>query len=245
MYKIISISNEFPNVETTDFSSNVSLTDYDIIIIDPAHVVSSFPKSGIESDNKRYIIQQNAHVLSELIQRRQSEISALLNKGKIIVSFLDPLFNVKLISNSIKNVEVNNYSWIPNDEKRRFTNRLIDGAGTGLNLVEKNHLFAPYFLVFQKEINFKAYIDISISAFDLGDVFAANSADLVVGFSFNISKGIVVFLPRINFNEENSTKFVGVLLQIAKKYFGSEVKSPPPDWTSSFAVRCRFAGRKN
>jgi hypothetical protein len=29
---------------------------------------------------------------------------------------------------------------------------------------------------------------------------------------------------------------VGVLLQIAKKYFGSDVKTPPPDWTNAFKV---------
>lgn len=234
--KIISIFNKLPDIETTTFSSNVSLTDFDIVVIDPAHVVSSFPKSELASDNKRQALQQNAHVLSELIYRRQSEISALLNKGKMVVSFLDPLYEVELASRNMKSTNVNNYSWLPDDEKRRFTNRLVDGTGTGLSLVEKNHLFAPYFLAFQKDLNFKAYVDISVAAFDLGDAFVANSADLVAGFSCKISKGVVVFLPRFNFNEENNGKFVGVLLQIAKKYFGSEVKSSPPDWVSAFVV---------
>jgi hypothetical protein len=133
-------------------------------------------------------------------------------------------------------VRVNNYSWLPDDEKRRFTNRLIEGTGAGVKLVEKNHLFAPYFLAFQKDLIFQAYIDIPVPSFDLGDAFISNSADLVVGFSLKISKGNVVFLPGFKFTDENNRKFIGVLLSIAKKYFGSEVKSPPPDWTSTFTV---------
>jgi len=236
MYKIISISNKFHDIEVTSFPSNVSLTDFDIVIVDPTDIASSFPKTEPDSNNKRYILHQDAHVLSELIQRRNSEFFALLNKGRMIVSFLDPLFEVRLNSSSLKNVQINNYSWLPDEGKRRFVNRLISGSGTGLKLDEKNHLFASYFFAFQKDLNFTAYVDISTASFDLGDAFISNSADLVVGFSCKISNGIVVFLPRFSFNEENNKKFVGVLLQIAKKYFGSEAKSLPPDWTDNFTL---------
>lgn len=237
MYRIVSIENEFPDIETTDFSGDVSLTDFDIVIVDPTHVVSSFPKSEIDSNNKRYIGGQNAHSVLDVIERRRSEILALLNKGRLIVTFLDPLFDARLISQGFNSpIQISNYSWLPDDNRKRFVNRLIKGTGTGLKLVQKDHLFSPYFSAFQKDLSFDAYVDIQVSSFDLGDVFISNSTDLALGFSFNISNGIVVFLPRFKFSDENNRKFIGVLLQIAKKYFGADAKTPPPDWINSFKI---------
>jgi hypothetical protein len=171
------------------------------------------------------------------VERRQSEFSALLNKGRLVISFLDPLFEVRLSSHEIRSSPpINNYSWLPDEDKRRFTNRLINGSGTGMKLVQKDHLFSSYFSAYQKDLNFTAYIDILFSTFDLGEVFITNSTDLTVGFSLKISNGLVVFIPRFTFNEDNNRKFIGVLLQIAKKYFGSEIKIPPPDWVNAFTV---------
>jgi len=237
MLRIISVENEFPDIETTSFSGNVSLTDYDVVIIDPTNVVSSFPDPSTDSSNRRFIGGQDAHYVLDIIQRRRSEVAALLNKGRLIVTFLDPLFDVKLTSKAFSStIEINNYSWLPDDNRKRFVNRLIQGTGTGLHLVHKSHLFSSYYSAFQKDLSFNAYVDIPIAAFDLGDAFISNSADLVLGFSFNISNGIVVFLPRFKFNEDNNRKFVGVLLQIAKKHFGSDAKTPPPDWVNAFTV---------
>ena len=68
MLKIISISNKFPDVETTDFSGNVSLTDFDVVIIDPLYVVNSFPASKIASDNERYINDIDNTIASQVVK---------------------------------------------------------------------------------------------------------------------------------------------------------------------------------
>lgn len=105
-----------------------------------------------------------------------------------------------------------------------------------MHLVENNHLFSSYYLAFQKELTFSACVDITPDSFKYGEAFIQNSANRVVGFSAKISNGILVFLPQFNFSDENDKKFVGILLQIAKKHFGTEVKSLPPDWTGTFVI---------
>lgn len=237
MLKILSIENKFPDIKSAGFSGNISLTDFDIVIVDPSHVAASFPESKVDGNNNRYIAGQHAHILLETIHRRRSEFSALLNKGRMVVTFLDALFDVRLISQGFSNaVQINNYSWLPDDNKKRFINRLVNGTGAGLKLVQKDHLFSSYFYAFQKELTFNAYVDTPSSFFDLGEVFIANSTDLAAGFSLRISNGLVVFLPRFKINEENNKKFLGILVSVAKKYFGSETITPPPNWVNAFEV---------
>lgn len=238
MLKIISLATKYNDIESTGVFSDLSLTDYDVVIIDPNDFTHSFPVSDLDSNNKRYIKGQSAHVLLEKMNRRSNEIKVLLDKGRLIIVFLDALFNVRLISLGLGNkaFPINNYSWIPDESKRRFTQRLITGTGTSLKLTRKDHMFSPYFYAFQKELSFHAYLDMPVDDFDLGDVFIANSTDLAVGFTMRVSNGVIAFLPRFKATEENNNKFIGILLGIAKKHFGSETPTNPPDWTESIKI---------
>lgn len=159
-----------------------------------------------------------------------------MNNGKVVVSFLTPANEVNLHSRGFrKGIKIHNYSWLPN-ESTIFINRLVNGKGSGLTLVDKKHLFSPYYHAFRGALNFTAYVDIAASAFDIGEAILSNSADQVVGFSQKISNGTVVFLPDYISNPENDKKFVGVILDIVTKILGTHIKSVPPEWVRNFTV---------
>lgn len=236
MYKVLSISKEYPEFEHAVFNSDVSFTDYDIVVIDPRSVEESFPKAEVAEDNKHYIRGRNAHELKEIMQRRQSEILALLNNGKMVISFLTPIYKVRLRSDSIKSgTTLHNYSWLP-EESSSFVNNLIEGKGSGITLVAKEHPFSAYFHAFKNALTFTAYVNISVQAFDKGEAILSNLASRVVSFSQKISNGAIVFLPDYLFNPENDKKFVGVILDIVTKILGTHAKSVRPEWVRNFTV---------
>lgn len=237
MYKIASVGNSFLGTELVNFDSAISLTDFDIVIIDPVHVGGSFPKFSTGADNRRNIRDKDAHILLDLMTRRKSEISALVNNGRMIVSFLAPLFDVVVSSPRLDKRILDNYSWISGEALRLFTHRIVDGLGTNLRCVNNKHLFSPYYFALQKELIFSAYVNDLTDNFKYGEPFIVNSANQIAGFTCKVSNGLMVFLPYFNMvEEENAKKFIGVLLQIAKKYFGTNIVTPPPAWTKSFAV---------
>jgi len=114
--------------------------------------------------------------------------------------------------------------------------RLTDGKGFGLTLVDKKHPFSTYYHAFKEALNFTAYVDILTSDFNIGEAFLSNLVNQVVGFSHEISRGSVVFLPDYISNPENDKKFVGVILDIVTKILGTHIKSVPPEWVNNFTV---------
>ena len=236
MLKVISISKEYPKIDHAGFDSDVSFTDFDIVVIDPRNVASSFLDADQAEDNEYYIKGKNAHIVLEVMERRKSEFLALMNNGKVVISFLTPVYRVNLIGGALRGViKIHNYSWLP-DGSTGFVNRLTDGKGYGLTLVAKKHPFSPYYHAFKGELNFTSYVDINDSAFDIGEAFLSNSAHQVVGFSQKFSNGTVVYLPNYISNPEKDKKFVGVILDIVTKISGTHAKSVPPEWVRNFTV---------
>ena len=171
-----------------------------------------------------------------LMHRRQEEIFALLNTGKIIISFLVPRFESKFALSNNKSTILNNYSWLPNNFDSHFIGRITSANGAGLKLISKNNLFTNYYHAFKGDLSFAAYINIDSSGFESGDVLITNFTNQVAGFSAKLLNGLIVFLPIYASSTENDTKFEGVILGILKKYFGENIKTTPPDWVSEYVI---------
>ncbi len=193
MYKIASLNNYYPGVESISFDSEISLTDFDIVIIDPSDVSRSLPKNTPSSDNRIYVNGRDSHLVNDLMNRRRSEFSALVNNGKLIITFLTPLSTIIVSSPSLEKKVIDNYSWIPSANLKTFTHQIINGLGTGSQSIDDKHLFAPYYFAFQKNLVFGAYLDVTPDKFRYGEAFILNSANQVLGFSAKVSNGMIVF----------------------------------------------------
>jgi hypothetical protein len=233
-YRLISVGIWYPEIEYTDFNSDVSLTDYDVVIINPLSVLEMMGVK-LEYDNIYNVVGTDARLVLSTIQRRKSEFSAILKSGKIVITFTTPPFILNY-RYSGHGGHFNTYSWISDFLPSSAFYNLQKGTGRGLKLIDKLNLFSNYYFAFKGDLIFNAYIDEVSAEYTYGDVFISNSVDQVVGFSISLLGGVIAFLPEYEKNSQADEKFVGVISHIAKNYFGAYIRSERPPWTNEYTV---------
>jgi hypothetical protein len=233
MNRIVSLGCHFPTFDSCDFSEKKSLTDYDVVIIDPDGITASFPRPDKQDATNFIYWKEDIHFFWELMRFRRSEINALLDNGKVIISFLAPIHDgLMQHSSKVRYSSITNYDWF---EKGFGYASIIKGEGRVLKLVDNNNPFAGYYHAFKSDLYFSAYINITSDRFT-GKSFITNQTNHVVGFLEKIRNGFVVFLPNFIRNEENDKKFVGVIKNILKEKFNLIIKTDSPDWINQYVV---------
>lgn len=236
MLKIISIGFPFKSADVLniDLVDKQTLLDGDIILINPESL-NNYWKNAYRSDSgSRYLNAGNgSNIIRGLFELRKKEIATLLNKGKILISFLAPINEVKAqIGVSGEYDMITNYDFLP-DSSYYIANSIVNGHGNNIILYNPKHLFANYYKAYQKELQYFAYLD--VDKINTDNFFLLNKSDKPIGFSINDRNGLLVFLPYPpnNFNEE---KLLGVLINCAKPYLTKEIKTPTPDWADDFKI---------
>ncbi|MCZ7384030.1 MAG: hypothetical protein O8C63_04695 [Candidatus Methanoperedens sp.] len=237
MLKIISIGFQFKSADVLNinFEDKQTLLDSDIVIIDPESFNRYWNKAFVMNDGIKYLASsQGSNQIRTTFELRKKEITTLLNKGKVLITFLSPIqkIQVDIGNGGFGNYGViTNYDFLPDDESD-ILNDLVNGNGDGIKLHNPKHLFANYYKAYQNELQYFAYFD--IKKIDADNFFLLNKSDKLIGFSKNSKNGLLVFLPYTrNFNEE---KLLGVLINCAKPYLSKEIRTPIPEWISDFKI---------
>jgi hypothetical protein len=241
-HKIASVGKHYRGTEFVEFYGNESLTPFDIVIIDPTHVLLTSP--GIRRDHNNFfeIKGNSVFEFTRVMTERRSELQALLANGKLIITFLSPPYNINYFASAGPTGHVGNYFWLPIHDAT-YIKKLLGVSGKGLRTYgdeKENHLFSNYYRAFKDDLYFDAYLNLDSSRFP-GDVFISNATQHVAGFSVNVEQGVIVFLPYYPSTSENDEKFVGVISHIAKQYFGAHIRTESPAWAGNYEIENQIA----
>lgn len=251
-YNIISIGSQIPGgvTEFEQFTSKISLLEYDIIIITPN--IDSFLKYTDDYQGKHCLSDSNSFLLQESFQHWKREISEAFKAGKTVIFNLIDKIEIYIDSGqrtysgtgrnqkTTRHVNlVNNYDFIP------FKINLITASGKSI-ILDNEPSFSQYWSAFEKYTTFR----VIITADNVSPTFKTKSGNKMVGGKLKSkeNEGKIIFLPFLNFESDNYIKKNGSKLQwseeaikFGKQYIDSIVQlnyslksensiTPEPDW---------------
>lgn len=219
-------------ITNTQIDGRETLLDADLIIANP----KEFSRVWQSHTNSTTIAYLSAEKVRNVFLTRSNELYTLLNNGKILVVFLSPItiINAQARSGSYNNNTISNYDFLPSDKDLLMA--LEAGSGTipnSIKLSNPTHLFAAYFKAFSNELQYSAYLDIEVD--DDAHYFLTNRSKKPVGFSVEVGKGLIVFIPPPK--NIDHKKLVGTLIDCTKKYLTKKKITPTPDWINDFKLR--------
>ncbi len=234
MLKIISVGLTFKSsdVLNINFEDKQTLLDSDIVIIDPESFNRYWKDAHVLKNGITYLSSSlGSNQIRKTFELRKKEITTLLDKGKVLITFLSPIQKIHAEINNGKCDDITNYDFLPDDEFY-ILNDLVNGKGDSIKLHNPKHLFANYYKAYQNELEYFAYFD--IKKIDSDNFFLLNKSDKLIGFSKNSKNGLLVFLPYPrNINEE---KLLGVLIKCANPYLSKEIRTLAPEWIRDFEI---------
>lgn len=225
-------------ITNTEIDGDLTLLDADIVLCNPAEfkqLWSDDVKRG--NDNIPYMYSPNSDRIRSTMNSRKKEIESLLDNGKVIISFLEPLSGFKAEINNRSDYDlITNYDFLPLQQDY-FLKRLIAGTSSSINSLKLNKgrsLFEQYFSAFRDTINYTAYLDIDGEGNK--DYFILNKAKRPVAAVHHVSNGLIVLLPPIPYVKDNQ-KLIGVLRKCSKAFLSDHVKTPPPAWIKGYKLK--------
>lgn len=230
------------NVVNTRIDGDETLLDADILICSPSGIAAVWDRlvTTYSSGNQVIKLPESA-MLRNTFQARRNEIENILDNGKVVIVFLEPVEGVKGEKNSAGSRRneyktITNYDFLPLAQEY-LLRKLKSGTGKSENAISINKsgsLFTPYYHAFKQEITYTAYFDIDGSEDE--NFFLLNRSNKPVGAILPSSDGLIVFIPTIEY-QENHEKFLGVIISEAKKYISKHVITPPPSWIEDFELK--------
>ncbi|MDP3462799.1 MAG: hypothetical protein Q8S18_08440, partial [Bacteroidales bacterium] len=202
----------FEDVVNTEIDGDKTLLDADVVLCEPSNFKRIWEKHISMGDNNvPLVFSPNSDRVRNTLHSRKEEIKSLLDNGKIIITFLQPVngFRGEVSNNSQYNT-VTNYDFLPMRQDY-FLNRIKAGSGNSKGALKLNvgaNLFTQYFTAFKVEISYTAYYDFDAS--ESPEYFIINKAKRPVGAVHKVSNGLVVFLPPIP-HDINNKKLLGVI----------------------------------
>ena len=221
----------------TNLQGEETLLDADVVVIDPSQFSDLWQNDTFSWDDG---IARARSPLSDRIRRifktRQKEIETLLENGKIIVSFLEPLEGfLGEINGDARYEAVTNYDLFPINRKF-LIDSIKKGSSNSSDSIRHSKgqtIFSQYFHAFKGNLKYRAYFDINNKGGD--EFFLVNRSNKPVGACLSVLNGIVIFVPPFD-DEKGSAKFLGIILKAAKTYFKKDISTPPPNWVENYQL---------
>lgn len=225
------------DVINTEIDGDETLLDADVVICEPSNIDriwKQYVQTG--NDNVPRVYSPHSDRARNTLQSRKGEIKSLLDNGKIIIIFLQPVSGFKgEVNNKNQYDIVTNYDFLPMRQDY-FLNRIKSGSGNSKGSLKLNvgaNLFTQYFSAFKDEITYNAYYDFDAS--DNPEYFIVNKANRPVGAVHKVSEGLIVFLPPIPHVIENN-KLIGVIKGCTKQILNKHTLTPAPPWIKDYTL---------
>lgn len=265
--KILSIGFEFPGnaAEYIPFRFDQSLLDADIIVFAP-DISSYIDYDCGKMEGKPALSESNSFRLVEDCSHWRNELKTAFGAGKTIIIFMSTLQNVfvhtgkKEFSGSGRNMRTtnlydsyNNYRAVPLD-----LGKIIPKGGKEIKVIRDLGFLAPYWKEFAVYSEYEVYLEGDIQ----NPILTTKTGDKVVGAVYSGTKGTMVLIPQIRYDEESFTEFnekegkgywtkeavdfgnrlVSCLVGIDKVLSGSREATPPPGWSQQDEYRMKKEG---
>ena len=235
------IPAEHTEYEYVSFYSNVSLSDADIIVYNPAIPIT---KNDIATSYNGIIhVNKNlSYKIEKYINHWKKELKNAVENGKNIFVFLNSYNKFYIYGNkSYEHNLINNYSAVP------FISNydINDVRGELIKCVDNSKIFMQYWKEFEQFSAYRCYLSKNVGH----PIFTSKDDDRVIGaIKKNIStqkQGNVIFLPFLSFEGElfsqdniwtdyaeiQGKKLIDNLIKIDKALIFQE-SIPIPDWCS-------------
>lgn len=255
MKKIAGIGFNIPSQISDDyvsFDSLTSLSDFDIVIFNSEMFHLNYHLDTRESsyDGDSMYDSSSSNRIKKHFEHWKNEIDNFLKSGKNVFINLCPLQNFyiytgkKTYSGTGRNQKtthlvspMTNYDYLPVDVS------ILNSSGK--IVLPTSPLIKPFFNVLKEVIKYEVHI----SNKNLIPFFSTKNRDRNLGGSIKHKEGNLLFLPYMNFNLSNFTKydkdeiehwtddalkvgkiFTNHLIQLDKSFKNQIDKTPKPDW---------------
>jgi len=260
--KILSVDFNFENenVENSSFEDKVSLSDYDVVVIDPINVPQKWfgnPNVVDEEDGTHWLYSYFdgglGKSLEKLMEKREEEVKLLAERNQgIVVCFLrsvgEELHCARHEYDKNHAYYINRYDWFPlmynddnyRDRNVRLKNYIKDRNGKEVGKINEVHPFADYIKNFKDEIRYEAVLDGSILS-DYKDIvstlkpIAFNKAKELIAFEIAFGNGKFIFLPPVMQSTSNE-KLAGIITSCIKNTTNAPQLDSPPPWIASYGL---------
>lgn len=220
----------------TSIDGGETLLDADIVVFDPSEFSSLWENAKRGDDNLRRLYSPTSDQIRNTFSSRRNEVETLLENGKVIISFLHPTSGFKgEIGNQSKYDIVSNYDFLPLRQDF-FLGKLKSGASSingTLKLNKTKSPFNQFFSAFKSKIAYTSYFDLDAS--EKPEYFILNKANKGIGVVLPVFEGLIVLLPSIEYDRNNS-KLIGVIRSCAKQFLTKSIQTPPPPWVKDFKL---------
>lgn len=227
--------NRILNIELDD---DDTLLDSDLVILNPVEYSTLwFNKTCLGNDGIKRVDSPNSDYIRKIFISRKKEISTLLENGKVIIVFLNPVRMVAGEKGDTGSYSyISNYDFMPISKGYLIKNLEVGKSSSPNSIILKDskNYFTPYYLAFKDEIKYNVYFDIDTEENE--HTFLANRSNKSVGFIWEINNGLMVFLPSPEY-QKNNKKLIGTLTQCAKKFLLKHEITPPPIWINSYTLQ--------
>ncbi len=225
--RILSIGTYvLPSGENSDFVSANVLQDYDAVVVNPDRMVNLFDYSSVKFLNsKKYILDaENGRLLLYQSLKRRIEVEGLLEKGGIVIVFMQPVVRFTYGENG----DITNYDWLLS--RNSIVKELGISIGSGININDflVNH---PFYEYLKLKPHWEAYANIKTATQYDWQILASAFNTHALSLTKQVGNGHIIFLPS-TYSLDNGS----ILEDCIQSILNGDVPSPKPDWLNDVVV---------
>ncbi len=204
--------------------------DYDAVIANPISLDTIYERVEYLNRAARVIEPEWGHVLSEVNEKRREQASGLLQRGGVIVCFMQPLRNYSYewrFESEVYHSSISNYDWLirAKDIDREF-GEIIYSKGTTIDYIDSAHPFVDYLSL---KPPWTAYV--KIDSCENWKVIASAFGTHAISLEKRIGMGYVLLLPS-SYDYHNGEILEKSIIKLLK---GKEITAQP-SWAKSIFV---------
>ncbi|MCK4645574.1 MAG: hypothetical protein KAU46_04920 [Candidatus Aminicenantes bacterium] len=261
--KVASVNKNLEHdlINNITLDSAHSLTDFDVVIIDPKGFSSTWTSpaslgkitkdtTGIYYTDTRYDHGTGMQIFN-IFSKRREEIKKLLSVSQgIVICYLrssEDILNIThTLYGNVTSEVLNIYSWLPQFDLERieagiifYVNfpkniNFIGRVGKEIPSIEQSHPFSKYFYAFKNQIHFECIIEPLKKMGKLLKAIAGNKVKEIISCEINIGGGKIIFIPPTI--STDLKKETGVLLDCIEGVFEHGIEIPPPHWIKKYSL---------
>jgi hypothetical protein len=207
--------------------------DYDAVIVRPESLSDLYEPirySLYDRDNNRNLTSQSGEIISEVNKKRREQVNGLLQRGGIVVSFLEPLKKYRYelrYEGEDYWPSVTNYDWLLSD----FTidselGGILYGTGTSIEYIDSGHPFSEYLYT---KPSWTAYINVEDCK--SWKIIASTYDTHALALAKRVGVGNIILLPSF-YHYDNGE----LLERCIIKLLGDKDTTLQPEWAKAISV---------
>lgn len=228
--RILSVGvSGIPSSENKDFGSADVLQDYDAVVVDTDSIDSLFGPIKYANREKLFLDRQHGEILLRQSLKRRIEIDGLLEKGGLIVAFMNPIIGYKYGKDDYGEAKyITNYDWLFSRKEVKNELSILSGTGTSFNNFYTKHPFYDYLKL---KPRWNSYADIEMAQSHEWLILASAYNTHALSLVKKVKNGYIILLPS-EYSSENGE----VLENCIGDILAVDEPTQKPEWVDELVV---------